>query len=104
MREPLIYEYAEKIGKLKSYKVRQAKIRNQGLIVVNLHFATPKAKVDVLTVRYTFLDKFVSFGGSFGIILGCTFLELVHISVLFFKDIIVMLKKWLSPNEKRESP
>ena len=96
LREELLYEYAERIGNLKFHKIRQASEKQSGLIVVNLHFVTPEVKVDLLTARYTVIDKIASFGGSFGLLTqftGCSILALIHMLVLFIKELCLQMQK-----------
>ena len=56
------------------------------LIIIHLRFLDPE--IDLVSLRYSVLDKFASFGGNFGIfaeITGCSFLGILNFCILFLK-------------------
>ena len=56
------------------------------VIIVHLRFMQPS--VDIISMKYTIMDKFANFGGNFGIyaeITGVSFLGLLNIFVLMLK-------------------
>ena len=58
----------------------------ENLIVVHLKFMQPN--IDIVDTKYTWLDKFASFGGKFGIfaqLTGCSLLGLLNLCFLTFK-------------------
>ena len=60
----------------------------QDLIVVNLKFATPKARIIVLDARLSLYDKIAGLGGTFGLftqLTGGSFLTLLHLMALLIK-------------------
>ena len=56
------------------------------VIIVHLRFMQPS--VDIISMKYTIMDKFANFGGNFGIfaeITGCSFLGILNFFIIFFK-------------------
>ena len=56
------------------------------MVIVHLTFLKPE--VDVIDVRYSWLDKFANIGGNYGIfaeITGCSLLIILNVLILFFK-------------------
>ena len=56
------------------------------LIIIHLRFLDPE--IDLVSLRYSVLDKFANFGGNFGIfaeITGCSFLGMLNFIILLFK-------------------
>ena len=90
-QEKFLYQHAEKIDNiffLRSYMAMR-RYRNQ-FIVIHLHFVTPEVEVNVLTAKYTVIDKIAGFGGTFGLLTqftGCSILAIIHMIVLFFKEL-----------------
>ena len=72
-------------GKLGNSKYQRAKIY-QNAIIVHLKFMQPE--IDLIDVKYTFMDKIANFGGKFGI-----FAQLTGWSLLGILNLILVLLK-----------
>ena len=56
------------------------------LIIIHLRFLQPE--IDLVSLRYSIMDKIANFGGNFGIfaeITGCSFLGILNFFILLFK-------------------
>ena len=69
---------------------------NNGLIVVNIIFASPKVDLVIFDARYTLIDKITSLGGSFGLFTqftGCSIIAVIHLTILTMKHMFAFMKE-----------
>ena len=71
--------------------------KHNGLIVVNIIFASSVVDLTVLDVRYTLIDKITSLGGSIGLFTqftGCSIIAIIHLAILMIKSICMLIKNF----------